>query len=241
MSTVNPAAPDAEFDLSNLYVEEKEPEKKPTASEKKAEKKIVDSIAEPSPEQRQERKELLVKFNRYAKNARFKDYLKGLGIDLNPNRAHGLELQKLRDLVDEASAAVASKSTNNVFLSSTLTISGMLESVTQHPKFKDTCNLAGFKASIEEDEDLLDAIEALGLEYGGLAMMPLPVKVGYLLLQNGAKVAMFNKIKAARMGILLGIQQQKLREQEEAAQAAAQAAAPPAAVEASTIDAASAL
>jgi hypothetical protein len=96
----------------------------------------------------------------------------------------------------EVQTTVNAKSSSNIFLQATVLGANVLEGVTQNPNIKPRIDLSGFTASINEDQELLDAIEAVALEYGSLCMMTPPMKMMYCLLANGARVSAINKVKA---------------------------------------------
>jgi hypothetical protein len=203
------------FDPSDVFgdVLAKAPEaeeKKTTAEKKKSKfdaKEVKDFVEnkKSSPEEIVERQTLLLKLNRYATSNRFSEYLKDMGFDLHAKALSKKSKDELEELMIEIQTTVNAKSSSNIFLQGTLLGANVLENITQNPNIKPKLDLAGFSASIAEDQDLLDAIEAVALEYGSLCMMSPPVKVMYCLLANGARVSATNKMKAQ---IALRFQQQ---------------------------------
>jgi hypothetical protein len=179
-----------------------EPKPKETAVQKSSRKVDIKEVKEyteskkASPEEVVERQSLLLKLNRYATSNRFSEYLKDMGFDLHAKTLAKKSRDELDELMIEVQTTVNAKSSSNIFLQATVLGANVLEGVTQNPNIKPRIDLSGFTASINEDQELLDAIEAVALEYGSLCMMTPPMKMMYCLLANGARVSAINKVKA---------------------------------------------
>lgn len=199
------------FDPATLFQETDETEEQPKVKGKlpKAKEVSVKELAtRPTTEEIEQKQRLILKLNRYKCSRRFGEYLKDLGMSLEPKELLKMKVEQLEELLLKVQMTVNAKNNNNVFLEATMMGANFMERLTQNPKIKPQLDLEGLTQVLAQDEETQDAIESLGLEYGEICMMTPPMKLAYCLVSRSAGVIAMNKAKASYQARMLAQQVQ---------------------------------
>lgn len=174
-------------------------------------RKLVKKIGERlSPEELQQKQQLIIQISRFRDSSRFANFLNSLGFNLSPTHLKSMDIGQLEDLLIELKTAIQSKNGSKFIDESYFMIMSMLENISKHPKFNKYADLSGLSKSARENDELLDTLECLNLMYSDLGQLSPEKKLVFLTGSCILQTASLNKM-------LKNIQnyEQKLKEQVE--------------------------
>ena len=172
-------------------------------------RKLVKKIGERlSPEELQQKQQLIIQISRFRDSSRFANFLNSLGFNLSPTHLKTMDISQLEDLLIELKSSIQNKNGSKFIDESYFMIMSMLENISKHPKFNKYADLSGLSKSARENDELLDTLECLNLMYSDLGQLSPEKKLVFLTGSCILQTASLNKM-------LKNIQnyEQKLKEQ----------------------------
>jgi len=172
-------------------------------------RKLVKKIGERlSPEELQQKQQLIIQISRFRDSSRFANFLNSLGFNLSPTHLKTMDISQLQDLLIELKSAIQNKNGSKFIDESYFMILNMVENISKHPKFNKYADLSGLSKSARENDELLDTLECLNLMYSDLGQLSPEKKLVFLTGSCILQTASLNKM-------LKNIQnyEQKLKEQ----------------------------
>jgi hypothetical protein len=132
---------------------------------------------------------------RYIKNPRFADYLQKMGLDWSTAEIKKMTDAEVEGYLDTIRHAVNNKQTSNFWTQLYFTGTSIVEGVTQIPTVKPRFDLLGLTAALQSNDEFLDTLTALELEYGDQTAMSAEKRLFVMTASAALQVAGMNKQK----------------------------------------------
>jgi hypothetical protein len=129
-----------------------------------------------------ERRKLVLIIQRYEKS-RFRDFLASMNIDLSQDSIDKFDNRELEKLLDDCRYTISQKNGNNMIETGSLKAIEMMESF-----LTNIYKIDGLSKVLKSNEQFLDTLTELSLEYANLTYISPEKRMAYIVLSNAMMV-----------------------------------------------------
>lgn len=139
--------------------------------------------------------ELIMRITNYLNSPRFRDYLVSLDLKATPAELRKMSTEQLVEFLERVKVAVNAKNPSGFIQHMTLMGLGFAEQASQHPHIKPRFDLEGLNAHLQQDQEFLDTLAQVDIEYGSVLGLSPEKRILLILGKQCMFVSQVNKLR----------------------------------------------